>query len=414
MDCEDTPEEAALRFEVRSWLADHVGPYRAAADEGGAASLLFADASDPDHVERGKAWQRELFDAGWAGLGWPAEYGGRDLPVAQRLIWAQEAAAAGVPPGINLIGEAIAGPTLMAHGTEEQKRRWLPPILRADEIWCQLFSEPGAGSDLAAVTTTAVRNGDGFVVDGHKVWTSAAHYADFGVLLARTDWEVPKHRGCSYFVVDMNAEGVSARPMRQMTGGAAFDEVVLEAVRVPAANLVGAEGEGWAVAVTTLMNERLNIGLGLARVGGGLDRLLGELRERGVADDPVIRQMAADLYIDTKCLQYLGYRAVSKLANGEVPGPEGSVAKLASARVSRKTDELLDAMRGPGAMVHDAWTELQLWVPASSIAGGTDEVLKNIIAERVLGLPREPDPCRDLPFSEVAGRFPGGTGPPKS
>jgi len=406
MDFEDTPAEAALRSEARAWLAAHVGPYKVAADNGGPASLLFADAADPDHVERGKAWQRELFKGGWAGLGWPTEYGGRDLPVAHRVVWAQEAADAGMPPSINLIGEAIAGPTLMAHGNDEQRRRWLPPILLAEEIWCQLFSEPGAGSDLAAVTTTAVRDDDSWVVDGHKVWTSAAHYADFGILLARTDWDLPKHQGCTFFVVDMKAPGVTARPMRQMTGGAAFDEVHLEGVRIPGTDMVGSEGQGWSVAVTTLMNERLNIGLGLSRVGGGLDRMLRELRAAGVADDPVVRQMAADLYIDTKCLQYLGYRAVSKLAAGEIPGPEGSVAKLASARVSRKTDELLDAMRGAGAMVHDAWTELQLWVPASSIAGGTDEVLKNIIAERVLGLPRELSADRDVAFRELAGATP--------
>ena len=213
---------------------------------------------------RGKAWQRELFDGGWAGLGWPAEHGGRELTASERMIWDAEAAAAGLPPAINLVGEAMVGPTLMAHGTEEQRRRYLEPILRGDEIWCQLFTEPDAGTDLAAVATTAVASTDGdvdgWVVTGHKLWTSAAHYADWGVLLARTDWDVPKHQGCTYFLVDMRAPGVTVRPVRQMTGGCAFNEVLLDGVRVPDSCRVGEVGGGWAVAVTTLSAERVSSG----------------------------------------------------------------------------------------------------------------------------------------------------------
>jgi acyl-CoA dehydrogenase len=400
VDVADSAEEAAFRAEARGWLAEQVGPYRVDVHPD-SPSLVFADVSDTEHVKRGRAWQRQLFDGGWAGLGWPAAFGGRDLPIPLRAIWAVEAAAAGAPPPINLIGEGMAGPTLMAHGTEEQQRRFLPPMLTGDEIWCQLFSEPDAGSDMAAVTTTATRDGDGWVVDGHKIWTSAAHYADFAILLARTDWDAPKHRGCTYFVVDMAQPGVTTRPLRQMTGGAAFNEVILDAVRVPDAYRVGEEGGGWAVAVTTLMHERLNLGLGLARVGGGTERLLADIRRRGLAGDPAVRQLAAQLVIDSRCVQYLGWRVVSALAKGEVPGPEGSVAKLASARVSRRWDELLDVMRGPAAMVHDEYTMLQLWIPATSIAGGTDEVLKNVIAERVLGLPPESRVDKDVPFRDV-------------
>ena len=255
------------------------------------------------------------------------------------------------------------------------------------------------------------RRGGGWAVSGHKLWTSAAHYADWGILLARTDWDVPKHQGCTYFLVDMRAPGVTTRPLRQMTGGAAFNEVFLDDVPVADAQRVGAEGDGWSVAVTTLLAERLNLGLGLARVGGGIRRMLSDLRPHGVADDPVVRQLAARLWTDAKVLELLGERIVSKLARGEVPGAEGSVARLASIRVSRRSDELLDAMRGAGGMLVDEYTLLQLWIPATRIAGGTEEALRSIVAERVLGLPREPRADKDVPFRDVpvgrVGEAPG-------
>src|SRR5207302_4868521 len=323
------------------------------------------------------------------------------LGISQRIVWGQEAAAAGAPPTINIIGEGMAGPTIIAHGTEDQKQRYLKPLLKGDEIWCQLFSEPAAGSDVAAVTTRAVRDGDEWVVNGQKVWTSAAHYADFGILLARSNWDVPKHRGCTYFIVDMHAPGVTVRPLRQMTGGASFNEVFMDDVRIPDTMRVDAEGNGWAVAVTTLMNERMSIGVNLSGSGFGYDRVLEELRERGVADDANVRQLAAQLYIESKCLQYLGYRSVSKLMQGAIPGPEGSVAKLAITGLARKADRLLDALRGPGAMVRDRYTDMQLIIPALSIAGGPDEGLHNIIGERVLGLPGEPRVDKDVPFKDV-------------
>ncbi|MDQ4069608.1 MAG: acyl-CoA dehydrogenase family protein [Actinomycetota bacterium] len=396
----DDPEEAAFRAEARAWLAVHAGPYRIDVDPD-SPSIVFADVSDTAHLERGRAWQRELHAGGWAGLGWPVEHGGRDLPLALRAIWAQELSRARVPPPVNLLGEAIVGPTILAHGTEEQQRRFLPPILTAEEIWCQLFSEPGAGSDMAAVTTTATPDGDGWVVSGHKIWTSGAHYADFAILLARTDWDVPKHQGCTYFLLDMRQPGVTVRPRRQMTGGAAFNEVFLDGARIHDEHRLGPEGGGWGVAVTTLMHERLNLGLGLARAGGGVEPLLAALRGTAAVTDPLVRQLAAQLVVDSRCAQYLGWRIVSKLAAGQIPGAEGSVAKLASSRVSRRWDELADAMRGAGAMVHDEYTLLQLWVPATRIAGGTDEILKNVIAERVLGLPPEPRADKDVPFRDV-------------
>lgn len=386
-----------FRVEARAWLADQAGPYRAAlgADN---PSLVFADVSDTDHVERGRQWQRLVFAAGYAGVAWPVEYGGRGLDPEVAAVWTQEVAAAGLPPSISLIGEAMVGPALLAHGTEGQKRRWLEPILRADEIWCQLFSEPGAGSDLAAVATTAVRDGGtdnaDWLVTGHKIWTSAAHYADYAILLARTDPTVPKHKGCTFFLLDMSVPGITVRPLRQMTGGAAFNEVLLDGARVPDSMRLGAVGEGWRVAMTTLMAERFNLGAGIARVGGGVQRLLDDLRPLGVADDPHVRQLAAQVWIDAQVSALMAERALqaSLAGPGVTPGPDSGTARLAATRVSRRSDELLDAMRGAGAMVVDQYTAMQLWIPATRIAAGTEEVLKNVIAERVLGLPREPRP----------------------
>ena len=390
------PDESIFRSQARAWLEEHVGPYRVDADPD-SPSIVFPDVADTDRLDRGRAWQRALNDGGWAGLGWPVEHGGRDLPLAMQAVWAQELNAAGAPSPVNLLGEAIVGPTLLVHGTVDQQRRFLAPILTAEEIWCQLFSEPDAGSDLASVATTATRDGHGWVIDGHKIWASGAHYADWAILLARTDsdvakQEVPKHRGCTYFLLDMRQPGVSVRPVRQMTGGAAFDEVLLDGAHVADEHRVGAVGGGWAVAMTTLAHERLQLGLGLARAGGSVERILADMRPRGVADDPIIRQTAARLVIEARCAQYLGWRLLSRVevAGGAQPGPEAAVAKLASGRVSQRYDELADAMRGAGAMVHDEYTLRQLWAPATRIAGGTDEVLRNVIAERVLGLPREP------------------------
>jgi alkylation response protein AidB-like acyl-CoA dehydrogenase len=299
------------------------------------------------------------------------------------------------------------------HGTDDQRQRFLPPILGADELWCQLFSEPGAGSDLASVTTTATSDGaGGWVVSGHKSWSSGAHYADYALLLARSNWDVPKHDGCTCFLLDMRQPGVTVRPVRQMTGGAAFDDVVLDGARVADELRLGPEGGGWAVAMTALAHERLNLGLGLARVGAGVDGLLADLRTREVARDPHVRQLAAQLVIDARCAGYLARRLLTTS-----PGPDAALAKLASARVSRRYVELTEAMRGAGAMVHDEYKLGELWAPATRIAGGTDEVLKTVIAERVLGMPREPRVDTHVPFRDVhrgtdLGRHPAGGGRP--
>lgn len=359
-------DEEAFRAEARAWLSEHVGPYRMPGP-----ALPFGDVD----VDRGRAWQRELHAGGWAGLGWPTEHGGRGLPGALQAVWAEELGAAGAPPAVNLLAEAIVGPAIIAHGTADQQARFLPPILTAEQLWCQLFSEPDAGSDLAAVGTTARSDGDGWVVDGHKTWSSGAHHADAGLLLARTGED--RHGGLTCFLIGMRQAGVSVQPVRQMTGGAAFDDVVLHGARIDDTDRLGPVGGGWAVAMTTLAQERLQLGLGLARAGANVDRLLDTLRG---TDDPHLRQLAAQLVVDARCARHLSRRV------GD--GPEAALAKLASGRVSRRYDEVVDAMRGAGAMLVDEHTPLQLWLPATRIAGGTDEVLKNVIAERVLGLPR--------------------------
>ena len=384
--------EEEFRAGARAWLAAHAGPYRI-----DRRALPFVDAGEDADLERGRAWQRELHAGGWAGLGWPTEYGGRDLPIALQCVWAEELAVAGAPPPVNLIGEAVAGPAILAHGTEEQRRRYLAPILDAGEIWCQLFSEPGAGSDLAAVAATAAPRAGGWTVDGHKTWSSGAHHADRGLLLARTDTGAPRHQGLTCFLLDMRRPGVTVRPVRQMTGGSAFDDGILEGAHVDEADRLGPAGGGWAVAMTALASERLQLGLGLARAGAGVDRLLAELRP---CDDPVVRQLAAQLVVDTRVAQLLarrmsqgpsgpssGSQGPSDPSSGR-QGPEAALAKLASGRVSRRYDEVVDAMRGAGSMLTDDHTLRQLWLPATRIAGGTDEVLKNVIAERVLGLPK--------------------------
>ncbi len=411
MDFDDSAEEAAFREEARAWLEANVPPRSGRSGE----ALIFADVEDAEFVATGKVWQRTLYEGGWAGLGWPKEYGGRGAALMERVIWGQECARVGTPVPVNIIGEGMAGPTIIAMGTEDQKRRFLEPMLRGDEVWCQLFSEPGAGSDLGACQTRADRDGDEWVVNGQKVWTSAAHYADWGVLIARTDWDAPKHRGITYFVVDMASPGVAVRPLRQMTGGASFNEVYLDDVRVPDDLRIGPVDGGWPVAVNTLMNERMSLGASGLTGGLGYDDFFDFLQRprpggRRLTDDPVVRQLAARLYSQAHALTWTGYRALSRLKQGFMPGAEGSVAKLAVSRIARDAVALFtatlgaDLVAGPegvdGGEVAQ-WREMLLFAPAAHIAGGTDQVQRNIIGERVLGLPPEPRTDKAVPFREV-------------
>jgi alkylation response protein AidB-like acyl-CoA dehydrogenase len=390
----------AFRNEARAWLSANV-PRRSGDDN--PAAVFVERPDEAAYVARAKEWQARLADAGWAGITWPTEYGGRGLGPMQQIVWVQEAALYDLPLDIFNIGIGMAGPTILSWGTPEQKDRWLPPMLRGEEIWCQLFSEPNAGSDVAAVQTRAVRDGDEWVVDGQKVWTSGAQFSKWGMLLARTDPDAPKHNGLSYFGIDMDQSGVEVRPLRQMTGGASFNEVYLSEARVPNDALIGGPGMGWSVALTTLMNERTSIGAvgGLAGSSGSdaLARLLDEVA-RATGLQPVTgptRDQLADLTIRTMVLQQHAGRIIAKLAQGQIPTAEGSAAKLLLSGLLERLANFAVEVQGPRGMLlgDDAlaggtWGLAFLGYPGVKIAGGSDEIMRNIIGERVLDLPREP------------------------
>jgi alkylation response protein AidB-like acyl-CoA dehydrogenase len=294
------------------------------------------------------------------------------------------------PSAANVLGLAMGGPTVIAHGTEEQKRRYLEPILSAREIWCQGFSEPDSGSDLASVKTRGVRDGDAWVVTGQKVWTTLAQHAKWCMLVARTDLDAPKHQGLTYFLMDMEQEAVQVRPLRQITGEAEFNELFIEEARIPDENIIGGEGNGWAVAITTLMHERATLAFGLQiAVKLVLRELIEQVRNGGPASDPQVRDRLAQLYIESEVLRLNAYRGLSAIMRDGVPGPEGSLGKWQWAEVNQALTELAMDLRGPRAVLYDdTWTFRFLRARANSIEGGTTEILKNIVAERVLGLPR--------------------------
>ena len=376
MDLTLTDEEQAFRDEVRAWLGEnHPGP-------------------EPDREEAKfdfrRAWQHELHDAGWAGISWPKEYGGRGATLIEQAIFSEEMARAKAPSPANVLGLVMGGPVVIAHGTEQQKERFLEPILSGEEIWCQGFSEPESGSDLASLKTRAVHEDGGWRVTGQKVWTTFAHEAKWCMLLARSDADAPKHKGLTYFICDMDQDEIEVRPLRQITGEAEFNEIFLEDAYVPDENLVGGEGNGWNVAITTLMHERAGIGAASAiAVRRELDELIAVINERQLADDPVIRQRIAELKIGVEALRLGALRALTQQMKVGIPGPEGSLAKWEWATVNQGLTELAMDVLGPEAMRPDSeWAYRFLRSRANSIEGGTTEVMKNIIAERVLGLPR--------------------------
>jgi alkylation response protein AidB-like acyl-CoA dehydrogenase len=376
MDLTPTPQEQAFRDELRAWIeANHPGPE----PEGDVAGFEFR-----------RAWQRRLHEDDWAGVSWPKEYGGRGATLVEQAIYNEELARAQAPSTANVLGLAMGGPTVIAHGTEAQKRRYLEPILSADEIWCQGFSEPEAGSDLASLKTRAVRDGNEWVVTGQKVWTTLAHHAKWCMLVARTDPDVPRHKGLTYFLMDMDQDAVQVRPLRQITGEAEFNELFIEEARIPDENIIGGEGNGWAVAITTLMHERATLAFGLQiRVKITLSELLADARESGAAADPIIRDRLAQLYIECEVLRLNALRGLSAIMRTGVPGPEGSLGKWQWAEVNQALTELAMDVRGGRAVLDDdRWTYRFLRARANSIEGGTTEILKNIVAERVLGLPR--------------------------
>jgi alkylation response protein AidB-like acyl-CoA dehydrogenase len=384
VDLRDTPEEAAFREGLRSWLVGNL-PEELHGHRGGSARF-----EGPEL----RAWSRALHEAGYAGLTWPKEFGGGGAPYTFQAILLEEMARAEAPPHVGVIGLGMAGPTIIAHGTEAQKSRYLAPILSAEEIWCQGFSEPGAGSDLAAVRTTAKLDGDRFVVDGEKVWSSFAHIADWCILLTRSEPDSSRHAGLTYLIVDMHATGVEVRPLRQLTGEAEFNEIFFSGVEVPVASVLGEIGGGWQVAMTTLLHERGTLGFALqASLEVQVRKLLGLARDRGA--DPVLRDRIAREWIELQALRMTNSRALSQLMKTGIPGPEGSIAKLVWSEANQRVTKLALELLGPDAALAadnapyaGYWQHQQLRSRGNTIEAGTSEILRNIIAERVLGLPR--------------------------
>jgi alkylation response protein AidB-like acyl-CoA dehydrogenase len=374
-----TDDERRFAAEARAWLAAEV---EAAPDTEDLAEM----------VAWGRRWQAKLAGAGWVGINWPVEFGGRGASPVQVAIFNAEYARSGAAQLVNRVGINLAGPTLLAHGTPEQCRRWLPAIASAEEIWCQLFSEPGAGSDLAGLSTRAEVVDGGWAVTGQKVWTSYAQFARWGLCLARSEPGSRGARGLSLLVVDMEAPGVVIRPLVQITGDAEFNEVFLDEVFVPAGQLVGLAGDGWAVASTTLAHERgTNFPFKEEVVHEGyLARLFAEAARRGGLDDPEVSDVLVDAYVSLVVLRTHNWRTLSKLARGEEPGPESSWVKLTWSDMTQRLSAGALAILGPEAPLWGPWARQWLWSKAASIAGGTSEVQRNVIGERILGLPREP------------------------
>ena len=390
MDLNLTPEEQLFRDELRAWLQANVPP---------------PFAGHPTHEEdKGeyfaylRDWQRKVYEAGWAGLSWPKEYGGRGAKLIEQAIFQEEWARAEAPPLINVLGLSLIGPTIIAVGTEEQKKTHLPRILSAEEIWCQGFSEPNAGSDVAALSTRATLDGDHFVVNGQKIWTSLAHVADWCLLLVRTDPNVPKHKGITALLVDMHSPGVNVRPLKQLTGDAGFNEVFFDNVRVPVANVLGQINQGWHTAIATLMNERAHLGTGIyVQFKRNLDQLVAHARQmkrggRPLSQDPLMRQKLAQAFLELEIFRLTNTRALSKMQNEHVPGPEGSILKLQWSEYNQRFQQIAQELLGPYGQLqgfdNGHWVFNYLRCRANTIEAGTSEIQRNIIAERVLGLPK--------------------------
>jgi alkylation response protein AidB-like acyl-CoA dehydrogenase len=378
MDLTFSDEELAFREEFRAWLADNPPP----PDPGKVA--------DEARNAWRAAWQRQLYEGGWAAPGWPAEYGGRGATLTQSAIYFEELGRARVPLPANVLGLLLGGPTLMVWGTDEQKERYLAPILSADEIWCQGFSEPDAGSDLASLKTRAVKDGDDWVVTGQKVWTSAAQYSKWCMLVARTDPDAPKHKGLTYFLMDMEQEEVQVRPLRQITGEAEFNELFIEGARIPDENVIGGVGNGWKVALTTLMNERAGLGFTLQiRLRQLLDDLIAVAGERGLLDDARYADQLAELHARCEAIRLMAWKGLTDAERYGQPGPEGSLVKWLWSDTNQQATQLAADIVGADALVAGTtWSYELLRARGNSIEGGTTEILKNIVAERVLGLPR--------------------------
>ncbi|PYQ31720.1 MAG: acyl-CoA dehydrogenase [Acidobacteria bacterium] len=373
MDLNLTPDEQSFRDEFRAWLQENV-----------------FEAKTVDELKR---WQRTLFEGGWAGISWPKQYGGRGATLMQQAVFQEELALADAPQLIGVIGLSLVGPTIIAMGTDEQKARHLSKILSGEEIWCQGFSEPNAGSDLASLGTRALKDGDGFIVSGQKTWTSFAHIADWCLLLVRTDFEAPKHKGITCLLADMHAPGVTVRPLRMMSGDAGFNEVFFENVRIPSSQVLGKVNEGWTTAIAALMNERANLGTGVQVLfRRNLNALIARARSMNRSADPIVRQKLAQAYLELEILRMNTNRALTSLSKSGVPGPEGSTLKLYWSEMNQRTQQIAQEVLGQHAQLSDfdngMWQYSYLRARGNTIEAGTSEIQRNIIAERVLGLPK--------------------------
>ena len=412
MDFRDSPDEAAFRAQARAWLEANA-PRR---DPDQIEPGVFENWPDTAQMQAARTWQRRKHDAGWAGVFWPPEYGGRGGTIMQQIIWNQEERRVLTPPPVLLMGQGHVGYTLLAHGTDDQKQRWLPPTLRGEYAWCQLFSEPGAGSDFAALACAATREGEGWRIRGEKIWISDGAYADIGFLVTRTDPDGPKHKGLTCFVVDMRAAGVTVRDVRHPNGGSHFSHVRFDDLRVPDTDRVGAIDDGWRVALTTLMYERFFVGAwGSSGAFGGpqLRHLIDLARTcqvggRPALEDGTVRQRLAAFTVRARAIEHMSYRVLTTVSQGGIPGPEGSIVKMEFARLSQEMTNFGLELMGPAALLAGTDAPLAgvfqaalLENPCMRIAGGTDEIQRTIIAERLLGLPQESQVPRDLPFRDL-------------
>jgi alkylation response protein AidB-like acyl-CoA dehydrogenase len=395
MDLSDSREEAEFRQKARKWLEQN--------RPAGIADRGFALPIDQESIRTLRDWQRRLYDAGYLGIAWPSEYGGQGKTIIESAIFNEEMARVRAPAPLNELGLSMGGPTILEHGTEEQKQRFVKKILTCEEVWCQGFSEPGSGSDLAALGTRATLQGDEFIVNGQKVWTSLGHIADWCMLLVRTDPNAPKHRGISYLLVDMHSSGIAVQPLKQMTGEAEFNQMFFEDVRVPRKNLLGPLNGGWGVAITTLMNERATLSLATVMRFHNTFEDLAELARRMLRDGACsltpaqVRQTLAQFYVDVESMKYLAYRNFSRLKRGGTPGPEGSISKVLWSELNQRMNEFALVLQGPRAILAEGsgglldngrWQYGLLRSRGNTIEEGTSEIQRSIIAERLLGLPK--------------------------
>ncbi|PIX67371.1 MAG: acyl-CoA dehydrogenase [Sphingomonadales bacterium CG_4_10_14_3_um_filter_58_15] len=397
MDFNDTPEEAEFRAEAQAFLSQHLKPKTPGALRSGGRE---------DFLARAKAWQKIKAEGGFAQITWPKEMGGRGGTVMQQVIWGQEEAKFDAPTGPFAIGLGMCVPTVIAFGSDEHKKKYVRKALMGEDVWCQLFSEPAAGSDVAGLKTKAVKDGDEWVINGQKVWTSGAHYSDYGILLVRTDPNVPKHKGLTMFIVDMKQPGVDVRPIHQASGGSEFNEVYFTDVRIPDADRLGEPGMGWKVALVTLMNERLAVG---GSPGPDWKEIMDYARSAGTLSNQAFRDKLADWYVAAQGYKLTKFRTQTALSRGETPGPENAIGKIINANHLQDICNSAIEMQDHFGIIVDKdeapsdaiFQESFMWAPGLRIAGGTDEILKNIIAERVLGLPQDVRVDKDKTFAEM-------------